>query len=153
MLVELELSQLATFEKARVEFATGLNILSGMSGAGKSVLLKALDLVLGGRFSQRLMREGAEQSEVSALFILPASLQKNYAEELALASDEVVIRRVFRKEGRTSNYLNDRMVSVDLLKRLGDDLARVMNQDEALGLRDPELMKMNTLCGKINAPN
>ena len=138
LLVELELSQLATFEKARIEFASGLNILSGMSGAGKSVILKALDLVLGGRFSQRLMREGAEQSEVSALFILPESLYKIYAGELSLASDEIVVRRVFRKEGRTSNYLNDRMVSADLLKRFGEDFARVMNQDEALGLKDSE---------------
>jgi DNA repair protein RecN (Recombination protein N) len=138
LLVELELSQLATFEKARVELASGLNILSGMSGAGKSVLLKALDLVLGGRFSQKLMREGADQSEVSGLFILPEHLCKIYTEDLVLAGEEVLIRRVFRREGRTSNYINDRMVSVDLLKRLGQDLARVLNQDEALGLRDPE---------------
>jgi DNA repair protein RecN (Recombination protein N) len=138
VLIELELQHLATFESARLEFDPGLNIVSGMSGAGKSVLLKALELVLGGRFSQRMLRDGASQAEVRALWQVPPALLEPFREELGESVTELYLRRVFRREGRTSNYINDKMVSADLLKRLGFTLARVLNQDESLGLRDPE---------------
>ena len=138
MLLQLEIHHLATFEKARCPFDEGLNIISGMSGAGKSVLLKALDLCLGGRFSQRLIAEGSDRAEVKALFALPPALIERYREDLDLGDEEeVLIRRVFKREGRTSNSVNDSLVSADLLKRLGNDLARTLSQDEALGLRDP----------------
>lgn len=127
---------MATFEKARLEFSKGLNIMSGMSGAGKSVLLKALDLALGGRFSQKLIQESAEQAEVIAFFQLNDQLQKYWKDEIQLSSDECIIRRVFKKEGRSLNYVNDRLVSSDLLNRLGADLAKTLNQDEAFGLKD-----------------
>lgn len=138
MLLQLELSNLATFEKARCEWLPGLNILSGMSGAGKSVLLGALKLSMGGRFSQRWLREGSDEAEVRALYALPEDLSKRYAEALGEDVEEILIKRVFKREGRTSNYINDKMVSLDLLKRLGGDLAKILSQDEAMGLRDAE---------------
>jgi len=139
MLLQLEIHQLATFEKAQCTFDEGLNIISGMSGAGKSVLLKALELCLGGRFSQKLIAEGSDKAEVKAHFALPVSLIERYKEDLDLGEDgEILIRRVFKREGRTTNHINDSLVSSELLKRLGDDLARTLSQDEALGLRDPD---------------
>jgi DNA repair protein RecN (Recombination protein N) len=137
VLQQLEFSNLATFEQARLELDSGLNILSGMSGAGKSVVLMALKLSLGGRFSQRLLRDHADEAEVRALYVLPAFLKKKYEEELP-GIEDVLIRRVFRREGRTINYINDKMVSLGLLSRLGEDLAKVLSQDEAMGLKDPD---------------
>lgn len=146
---QLELSQLATFEEARLGFSEGLNIVSGMSGAGKSVLLQALKLSLGGRFSQKLMREGASEAEVRALYVLNDDLCEKYKEELG-GIEEVLVRRVFRREGRTVNYINDKMVSLDLLSRLGADVAKVLSQDEALGLKDPEeQLKMLDIYGGL----
>jgi DNA repair protein RecN (Recombination protein N) len=149
LLQQLELSQLATFEEARLGFSEGLNIVSGMSGAGKSVLLQALKLSLGGRFSQKLMREGASEAEVRALYVLNDDLCEKYKEELG-GIEEVLVRRVFRREGRTVNYINDKMVSLDLLSRLGADVAKVLSQDEALGLKDPEeQLKMLDIYGGL----
>lgn len=138
MLLQLEIQHLATFEKVRCPFDDGLNIISGMSGAGKSVLLKALDLCLGGRFSQKLIAEGSEKAEVKALFALPQNLIELYRDDLEIGEEgEILIRRTFKREGRTTNQINDSLVSADLLKRLGIDLARTLSQDEALGLKDP----------------
>ncbi|MBF0197299.1 MAG: DNA repair protein RecN, partial [Planctomycetes bacterium] len=142
MLHQLEIFNLATFKELRIEFSEGLNIVSGMSGAGKSILLKALELCLGGRFSQKLIQEEAPHAEVRGLFTLPDHLLNSWQEDLSLSSDEVIIRRVFKKEGRSMTYINDRMVSTDLLKRLGDDLAKTLSQDEALGLRDQNYQLM-----------
>ncbi len=137
MLLQLEFKNLATFPSARLELASGLNILSGMSGAGKSVLLRALALALGGRFSQKLIRNGEEKSEVSALFVLEPHLVEKWKEELSLESDEIIIRRQFKREGRTLNYVNDSMIGIEKLQRLGASLAQTLDQDEAMGLRDP----------------
>jgi len=139
MLLQLEFKNLATFPVARLEFSQGLNILSGMSGAGKSVLLKALGLVLGGRFSQKLIREGQDKAEVSALFILEPHLLEVWRDRLDLKGDEILIQRQFRREGRSINYLNDAMIGSDTLQQLGATLAQTLDQDEALGLRDPWL--------------
>ena len=119
-----------------MEFSPGLNILSGMSGAGKSVLLRALELVLGGRFSQKLMADGADVCEISALFQMDPAAPCPV--ELPTRNDEggIVLRRIFKKDGKTLNYVNDRLASAELLKQLGQHLVRTLSQDEALGLRD-----------------
>lgn len=151
MLLQLEFQNLATFPSARLEFGEGLNILSGMSGAGKSVILKALNLVLGGRFSQKLIRDGEDKAQVSALFILEPKLLEAWREELGLSSDEVLIQRQFKREGRTLNYLNDKMIGSDKLLQLGQALAQTLNQDEAMGLRDPvKQLQWLDIYGDIN---
>lgn len=135
MLVQLEIFNLATFKEARLEFSAGLNILSGMSGAGKSVILKALDLVLGGRFSQKLIPEGQAQTEVAALFHFEPIDFPHLAGESE--DGHILVRRKFRKDGKTVNTINDKLISAEGLKQIGNILARTLSQDESLGLRDP----------------
>lgn len=138
LLAHLEIRSLATLDRVSCEFSEGLNIISGMSGAGKSVLLKAIDLSLGGRFSQKLIAERADEAQVSALFLPPKELLDAFGDEIEVEDDgQWLVRRVFRRSGRSSQFINDRLCSMGLLKRVGDELARLLSQDESLGLREP----------------
>jgi DNA repair protein RecN (Recombination protein N) len=136
MLTELSVFNLATFEKVEITFTEGVNIMSGMSGAGKSVLLKALALSMGARFTQKLIRNGCEQAEVIALFDINEEISQKLSSHDIERSETLIVRRVFKKGGRSSNYLNDRLVTNDILTDVTANLATVMSQDEALGLKN-----------------
>ena len=107
MLHRLIVSNLAVVEKAEAEFAPGLNVLTGETGAGKSVLMGALGLVLGGRADASVVRDGAKEAEVEADF------------------GEAVIRRTVTREGRSRAWVNDESVSVAELKELGQKLVDI----------------------------
>ena len=107
MLHRLIVSNLAVVEKAEAEFAPGLNVLTGETGAGKSVLMGALGLVLGGRADASVVRDGAKEAEVEADF------------------GETVIRRTVTREGRSRAWVNDESVSVAELKELGQKLVDI----------------------------
>ena len=107
MLRRLTVSNLAVVEKAEAEFAPGLNVLTGETGAGKSVLMGALGLVLGGRADASVVRDGAKEAEVEADF------------------GETVIRRTVTREGRSRAWVNDESVSIAELKELGEKLVDI----------------------------
>ena len=107
MLRKLTVSNLAVVEKAEAEFAPGLNVLTGETGAGKSVLMGALELVLGGRADASVVRDGAKEAEVEADF------------------GETVVRRTVTCEGRSRAWVNDESVSVSELKELGRALVDI----------------------------
>ena len=107
MLKKLTVSNLAVVEKAEAEFASGLNVLTGETGAGKSVLMGALGLVLGGRADASVVRDGAKEAEVEADF------------------GETVIRRTVTREGRSRAWVNDESVSIAELKELGRALVDI----------------------------
>ena len=107
MLKKLTVSNLAVVEKAEAEFAPGLNVLTGETGAGKSVLMGALGLVLGGRSDASIVRDGAKEAEVEADF------------------GETVIRRTVTREGRSRAWVNDESVSIAELKELGQKLVDI----------------------------
>ena len=107
MLRRLTVSNLAVVEKAEAEFAPGLNVLTGETGAGKSVLMGALELVLGGRADASVVRDGAKEAEVEADF------------------GETVVRRTVTCEGRSRAWVNDESVSVSELKELGRALVDI----------------------------
>ena len=107
MLKKLTVSNLAVVEKAEAEFASGLNVLTGETGAGKSVLMGALGLVLGGRADASVVRDGAKEAEVEADF------------------GETVIRRTVTREGRSRAWVNDESVSIAELKELGRSLVDI----------------------------
>ena len=107
MLHRLTVSNLAIVEKTEAEFCPGLNVITGETGAGKSVLMGALDLVLGGRADASVVRDGAKEAEVEADF------------------GETVVRRTVTREGRSRAWVNDESVSIAELKELGRTLVDI----------------------------
>ena len=116
MLKRLTVSNLAVVEKAEAEFAPGLNVLTGETGAGKSVLMGALELVLGGRADASIVRDGAKEAEVEAVFEV---------ERKGGSGERVTVRRTVTREGRSRAWVNDESVSVAELKELGRTLVDV----------------------------
>ena len=107
VLKRLTVSNLAVVERAEAEFSSGLNVLTGETGAGKSVLMGALDLVLGGRADASVVRDGAKEAEVEAEF------------------DGKVVRRTVTREGRSRAWIDDESVSIAELKELGQSLVDI----------------------------
>src|SRR5579883_1514898 len=140
MLRTLRVSDLAIIDELELFFEPGLNVLTGETGAGKSVLLHALDVALGGRAEADLVRGGAEEGAVEALFTdVPESTRRALeAAGLPTGSDELLVRRVIPRGGRTRTYVNGALASQGLLQDLAPTLVRVYGQDEHQALRRVE---------------
>ncbi|MFH1090500.1 MAG: AAA family ATPase, partial [Pseudomonadota bacterium] len=140
MLAELSISNFALIEKLELTFGPGLNILTGETGAGKSILVGAINLILGSRASTDLIRQGADEAEVQALF-RPAGSEAvgQRLEELGLpAETEVLIRRVMPRTGRNRIYINGALATLAQLTALGGDMVSVSGQHEHQQLLDPD---------------
>ncbi|WP_374384082.1 DNA repair protein RecN [Dongia sp.] len=139
MLVGLTINNVVLIEKLELAFATGLTVLTGETGAGKSILLDALGLALGARAESSLVRSGASQASVIAEFHLP----KGHAalallDEQGIEQDEnLILRRQLGSDGRSRAFVNDQPVSVGFLKTLGEHLIEIEGQFETHGLLDP----------------
>lgn len=135
MLSFLRVRQLAIITELEVGFAPGLNVLTGETGAGKSILIAALQLVLGGRGKPQLVRTGADRAEVEALFDLsgdPAALDR-VRELLAPGEElgtELVVRRVLESSGRSRAYVNGRLTTLAQLGVLARGLVDISSQHE-----------------------
>src|SRR5688572_6097845 len=128
MLRELRIRNFAVVENVTVSFAPGLNVLTGETGAGKSILIDALLLVRGGRAQTDVIRADAEAATVEAVFDLPrGGAAAAVLADAGLGADdgEVVIRRELTRAGRHRAFVNDSPVTVTLLERLGDQLVDV----------------------------
>lgn len=140
MLTELSIRDVVTVDRLDIAFAGGLCVLTGETGAGKSIVLDALGLALGGRADAALIRKGADKLTVSAAFVLP---RKHPAfallaeQDLAADDDSIVLRRTLSADGRSKAFVNDQPVTVSLLRNLGAQLVEVHGQFEAHGLLDP----------------
>jgi DNA repair protein RecN (Recombination protein N) len=138
MLSHLSIQNLVLIEKAEIHPGGGLCVLSGETGAGKSILLDALGLALGGRSEARLVRKGAEKAQVAATFEIGthdgiAALM----EELGLEpAEEIIIRRQLTADGKSKAFINDEPVSVKALKDLGEALVEIHGQHQQRGLLD-----------------
>src|SRR5438067_3696866 len=141
MLRELRLRNFAVVESVTVAFATGLNVLTGETGAGKSILVDAIVLVRGGRAQTDVIRADAETATVEALFALGgADAARSVLDEAGLAADDngdIVVRRELARSGRHRAFVNDSPVTVGLLERLGDALVEVHGQHEHQRLLEP----------------
>ncbi len=139
MLTALCIRDVVLIERLDLGFGPGLTVLTGETGAGKSILLDSLGLALGARAEQGLVREGAEQASVAASF----AVEHGHAALALLAEhglegeDEVVLRRVVTRDGRSRAMVNDQPVSVGLLRRAGALLVEVQGQHDQMGLADP----------------
>jgi len=140
MLVELRIRNLAVIEDVTVPFAAGLNVLTGETGAGKSIVIDALLLVAGARAQPDLIRSQADAATVEAVFELPPDSPA--AEHLAEAGHapadgQLVIRREIARSGRHRVFVNDSPATVGLLERLGDAMIELHGQHEHQRLMEP----------------
>lgn len=140
MLVALSIRDVVLIEKLSLTFRRGLCVLTGETGAGKSILLDALGLALGARADSGLVRHGADQASVTAEFELsgdhPAfALLKEQGLD---PDDRLVVRRTVSADGRSRAWVNDQAVGVGLLKRLGEELVEVHGQFDTHGLLNPQ---------------
>lgn len=140
MLASLTIRDVVLIDKLDLEFSERLGVLTGETGAGKSILLDSLGLALGERGDTGLIRPGANKLTVSATFDLPADhpARAVLAEhDLAVEDDVVILRRSLGQDGRSRAYVNDQSVSVGLLRQAGNALVEVHGQFDAHGLMDP----------------
>ena len=138
MLSRLSIRDIVLIERLDIDFARGLAVLTGETGAGKSILLDAFALALGGRGDAGLVRHGVEQGQVTAVFDIPkrhlanALLAENGLDE----SGDMILRRVQLADGRTRAFINDQPVSVQTLKALGAALVEIHGQHDDRALVD-----------------
>ncbi|SDW48311.1 DNA repair protein RecN [Roseicitreum antarcticum] len=139
MLRGLEIRDMLIIDRLDLSFQPGLNVLTGETGAGKSILLDSLGFVLGWRGRADLVRQGAEQGEVVAVFDLSAGHPaRAVLEEAGLpAGDEVILRRINGRDGRKTSWVNDRRVSGEVLRALSDTLVELHGQHDDRGLLNP----------------
>lgn len=142
MLRELRVRNLAILEDVRVPFAPGLNVITGATGSGKSLLLGALELLLGGRASREMLRTGADELRVEGLFEVPDAAQRAALTELlgddAFADeDTLVLRRRIDAAGRSKCDAQGAMVPVATLREIGRRLVEIHGQSEHQALLDP----------------
>ena len=140
MLLHLAAQNLVLIEQIVLEPGPGFNVLTGETGAGKSMLVDALGLVLGARASPEAVRTGEREATVEALFdVEPGSrvAAKLDAGGLADESGQLVVRRIIQGEGRSRAYLNGRMSTATQLLELAPDLCDIASQHESVSLTDP----------------
>ncbi|MDF2388676.1 DNA repair protein RecN [Nostoc ellipsosporum NOK] len=139
MLSRLSIRDIVLIEKLDIDFQPGLSVLTGETGAGKSILLDALSLALGARGDASLVRHGAAQGQVIAVFDVP----RNHPVRVLLAENaieddgDVILRRVQTADGRTRVFVNDQPSSVTLMRDVGHALVEIHGQHDERALVDP----------------
>lgn len=140
MLLGLEIRDILIIDRLDLAFQPGLNVLTGETGAGKSILLDSLGFVLGWRGRAELVREGADQGEVVAEFLLsddhPA---RGILDEAGIGCDDtLILRRVNARDGRKTAWVNDRRCSGEVLRALSETLIELHGQHDDRGLLNPK---------------
>jgi len=140
MLSELAIKNFAIIDDIRISFSKGLSVLTGETGAGKSIIIEAVNLLLGGRASADLVRNGEEQAELEAFFLIdPESPPARIMEENHLdPSEGLIIRRIIAINGRHRIFINSRQSTMQMLKLLTENLASISSQHAHQGLLNEE---------------
>ncbi|HRA66458.1 MAG TPA: AAA family ATPase, partial [Caldilinea sp.] len=147
MLTELRIQNFAIIDELRLEFGPGLNILTGETGAGKSIIIDAVGLLLGDRAATEWVRTGADLASIEATFTLPADAERAAAIQTLLEAEGledtdspqwVMLSREVRLNGRNVCRINGRSVSLQLLSDIAGLLVDVHGQGEHLGLLRPK---------------
>ncbi len=138
MLTTLSIRDIVLIEKLDLDVESGLSVLTGETGAGKSILLDSLGLALGARGDAGLVRAGADKGVVTASFYVPDNAYINglLADAGVDSGEELILRRVQNKSGASRALVNDQPVSVSLLKTIGSALCEIHGQHEARALVD-----------------
>src|SRR5574338_261461 len=148
MLTELRISNFGVIDQLAIDFHPGFTVLTGETGAGKSLLIDALALLLGARASTDQIRSGAQEAHLEAVFSLASGdplleelRRDNYVDS---GSSDLIIHRVVAASGRNRNYLNANPVSLPLLERLGGTLVDIHGQHDQQSLLAPDV-QLDTL--------
>lgn len=139
MLAQLSIRDIVLIDRLDLTFGTGLSVLTGETGAGKSILLDGFALALGGRGDGGLVRHGEGQGQVSAVFDLPLDHPaRNLAQAQEIDTDgDLILRRVQYADGRTRAFVNDQPVSVQILRMIGAAIVEIHGQHDDRALSDP----------------
>lgn len=141
MLLELRVKDYAIMEDLALEFSEGLNILTGETGAGKSIIIDALSLLLGERADSELIRTGSSKAIVEGVFDLSKNPKlKRITKELEIDSDDgfLYVRRVVTREGRGRCRINQSQIPLSVLKKIGDEILDIHGQYQHQSLLNPE---------------
>jgi DNA repair protein RecN (Recombination protein N) len=153
MLQELSIRQFAIIDDIRITFEDGLTILSGETGAGKSIIINAVNLILGSRASEKMVRTGADSAEVEALFrVEPDSPVAQSMETHGFSvSEGLLIRRIVSRSDRHRVYINDRLSTMQVLKTLTQHMASISGQHAHQGLlkEDQQLLILDQIGGLL----
>ena len=142
MLSQLYIENIAVIEKAAIDFHSGLNVLTGETGAGKSIVIDSINTILGERTSRELVRTGARSAMVSAAFSSLGNQACNKLSELGYTPEEdgtVIIQREINPEGKAVCRINGRPATVSILKEIGSYLINIHGQHESYDLLSPDL--------------
>jgi DNA repair protein RecN (Recombination protein N) len=140
MLTHLSIRDVVLIDKLDIEFERGLCVLTGETGAGKSIVLDSLGLALGARAETSLIRSKADKLSVTASFLLPKrhpALTLLAEQDITVEDDSIVVRRIVSTDGRGKAFINDQPVSVSLLRSIAEHLVEVHGQFDTHGLLDP----------------
>ncbi len=157
MLASLSVRDIVLIDRLELDLGQGLCVLTGETGAGKSILLDALGLAVGNRADKGLVRHGAKEGGATAVFDVPlghpALLRLNEADLMEEGETLVILRRAQRAEGPSRAFINDRPVSVGLLQEIGGLLLEVHGQNDARGLLDAASHRaLLDAFGKLDGP-
>jgi DNA repair protein RecN (Recombination protein N) len=145
MLLNLSVTNVVLIDRLNLSFGHGLSIFTGETGAGKSILLDALSMALGARADLKLIRHGASECSVSAVFNFNQKAVTDFLRENAIPFDsaerEVILRRVLTSDGKSKAFINDVPVSIGSLKKIGDMLIEIHGQFESHSLLNPATHK------------
>ena len=151
MLISLSIRNIVLIESLDIDWRQGLCTLTGETGAGKSILLDALTLVIGSRGRTDLVRQGEDQGSVTAVFEIESDSEVAcLLEENSLSYDQyLILRRVQTVDGRSCAFVNDTPISISLLKQIGGALIEIHGQNESLFLKDSamQLSLLDTYIG------
>ena len=138
MLAQLSIRDIVLIERLDIEFSSGLSVLTGETGAGKSILLDSLALALGGRGEGGLVRNTVGEGSVTAIFEPRDShpVHKILLDNGISTSDGLILRRVQKKDGKTRAFINDEPVSVGLMKQIGSQLVEIHGQHDDRAMLD-----------------
>ncbi len=141
MLRELAIRDFVIVKDVSLPLASGFSVLTGETGAGKSILIDALSLVLGGRASGEVIRLGATRAEITAVFE-PNQTATDWLKQHDLAADDdVILRRLIDNQGKTRAYINGTIVPLNQLKALGDCLVDIHGQHMHQSLMRPDVQR------------
>ncbi len=144
MLAQLSIRDIVLIERLDLGFDGGLSVLTGETGAGKSILLDSLSLALGGRGDGSLVRHGLDKGQVTAVFDVPMThAARSLLRENGIDDDgDLIFRRVQSADGRTKAYVNDQPVSVQLMRQAGQKLVEIHGQHDDRALIDTDAHRL-----------